>query len=287
MKSVMSGLSRSWRVIGIAVAVVAIVVAAGPVVGQEAEGEQSNSGGTASTSDGDSGGQVPAFEEVLSTFDELYRADSSHATMKMSVDKEGSERELTLEMWTKGEDYALVVIRKPEREAGTATLRKPDGLWNYAPRADRLIRVPSGLLSDSWMGSHFTNDDLMRETSWDDDYTGEVEQVERDGESVLKVTMTPRDDAPVVYSKVVGYFEVDSWVPRLFEYFEGGEKVRTMTFDDVQAVSGRKVPMEMTLRPGSEDSDEYTRMEYEELEYDVDVSDRTFSRQGLRREAKR
>jgi len=272
--------SRAMRVIGVALVGIVVFVT-GPVVGQESGG-----GGDTATERAD-GEAVPGFEEVLSKFDELYRADSSHAKMKMSVDKEGSERELTLEMWTKGEEHALVVIRKPEREAGTATLRKPDGLWNYAPRADRLIRVPSGLLSDSWMGSHFTNDDLMRETSWDEDYTGEVERVERKGEPVLKVTMTPRDDAPVVYSEVVGYFEVDSWVPRLFEYFEGGEKVRTMTFDDVEAVSGRKVPMEMTLRPGSEETDEYTRMEYEALEYDVDVSDRKFSRQGLRREAKR
>jgi outer membrane lipoprotein-sorting protein len=266
------------------VAGVLVVVASAvhPVTGEESGSDEASEQASSQPDE-----STPTFTEVMSRFDELYRSDASHAKMTMKVDKESNSRELTLEMWTKGEEHALVVIRKPEREAGTATLRKPDGLWNYAPRADRLIRVPSGLLSDSWMGSHFTNDDLMRETSWDDDYNGSVEAVTREGAEQLKVTMTPKPDAPVVYTEVIGYFSKDPWVPQLFEYYDGDELVRTMTFDDVRDLSGRKVPMEMTLRPGSQETGEYTRMTYEVLEFDVEISDRKFSRQGLRREAQR
>jgi hypothetical protein len=112
---------------------------------------------------------VPDVSRVMDYIDDLYRAQSSYSSMRMTVVRERGTRELELEAWSKGDDETLIVIRSPAREAGTATLRTEDGLWNYAPRADRLIRIPTGLLSDSWMGSHFTNDDLMRETSYLDD----------------------------------------------------------------------------------------------------------------------
>lgn len=271
---------RTSRWLLVAVTLIGLLVSS-TSVSQEAEAPSETSNSTPNE-------PGPSFEEVMEKFDQLYRSDSSQATMTMTVNKEGNRRELTLEMWTKGEEHALVVIRKPEREAGTATLRKPEGLWNYAPRADRMIRVPSGLLSDSWMGSHFTNDDLMRETSWDDDYTGDVQSVQRDGERMLEVTMTPRPNAPVVYTKVVGYFAPETYVPKRFAYFDEDEQVRTMVFDNVQKVSGRRVPMEMTLYPGENaDNSEFTRLSYQSLEFDVDINDRKFSRQGLRREAQR
>ena len=140
--------------------------------------------------------ELPSIDDVVDHLDDLYRSNSSHAVMTMTVVRERGTRELTLESWSQGEDDALVVIRAPAREAGTATLMTDEGLWNYAPRADRLIRIPTGLLSESWMGSHFTNDDLMRETSYDDDYESALSWAERDGERHLLVTMTPRPGAP-------------------------------------------------------------------------------------------
>jgi outer membrane lipoprotein-sorting protein len=228
---------------------------------------------------------LPTFDEIMEKVDDLYRSKSSHSTLTMTVEKPRNTRELKMEMWTKGEDYALVVIREPAREEGTATLRTPDGLWNYAPRADRLIRIPSGLLSENWMGSHFTNDDLMRETNYDTDYEGTVERDEHDGDTMLKVTLTPRPDTPVVYSKMVFWVKPGTWVPVRQEFYDDGEVVRTMRFTDMQEVNGRTIPMKLVVKPTDED-DERTEMVYEELEFDVDVDDQMFSRRGLRRVAK-
>lgn len=228
--------------------------------------------------------EVPPAGEVIEALDTLYRSDASHATMKMTVEKPRGARTLKLESWSKGEERMLVVIREPAREAGTATLRTPDGLWNYAPRADRLIRIPSGLLSDNWMGSHFTNDDLVRETSYDDDYEGAVEPAELDGRPVWKLILTPRPDAPVVYSRVLFYVTRADWIPLRTEYLDAGEVVRTMTYSKVEEVGQKKIPMKMTLRPADGES-EYTRIEYDTLDFDVDLSDRLFSRRGLRRRA--
>lgn len=229
--------------------------------------------------------QLPSMDAVIDHLDELYRAGSSHAIMTMTVVRERGTRELTIESWSMGDDEALMVIRSPAREAGTATLRTEEGLWNYAPRADRLIRIPTGLLSESWMGSHFTNDDLMRETSYQDDYETELSWEQRNGERRLLVTMTPRPGAPVVYTRVLFWLTPDDWIPVAQEFYDRGELIRTMTFDRVRTVDGRRIPMRMTLTPADE-PDQRTVMEYSELELDVPVDPELFTRRGLRRTAR-
>lgn len=230
------------------------------------------------------GQQLPAMDEVIDHLDELYRSTSSHAVMTMTVVRERGTRELTMEMWSKGEDDALIVIRSPAREAGTATLMTSDGLWNYAPRADRLIRIPTGLLSESWMGSHFTNDDLMRETSYDEDYDTELSWAEREGERFLQVTLTPKPEAPVVYTRVLFLLTPDDWIPVREEFYDQGDLIRYMVFDQVEQVSGKPLPMRMVLRP-TDKPDERTVVEYRSLQLDVPVADDMFTRRGLRRVA--
>jgi outer membrane lipoprotein-sorting protein len=135
------------------------------------------------------------------------------------------------------------------------------------------------------MGSHFTNDDLMRETSFLDDYTAVLSSEERDGVTYLKATLTPKPDAPVVYSQLVFLITPDDWVPVRWEYYDDGELVRSMTFDRIQTIAGKKIPMLMTIVP-EDKPDEHTAIEYLELQLDVPVDDQLFTRQGLRRAAR-
>jgi outer membrane lipoprotein-sorting protein len=228
---------------------------------------------------------MPSMDAVIDHLDELYRSGSSHAVMTMTVVRERGTRELTIESWSLGEDDALMVIRSPAREAGTATLRTVDGLWNYAPRADRLIRIPTGLLSESWMGSHFTNDDLMRETSYDDDYDTDLSWADRDGSRHLLVTLTPRPDAPVVYTRVLFWLTPEDWIPVAEEFYDEGELIRTMTFDEVRDVAGRRLPLRMTLVP-SDAPEQRTEVRYDQLELDIPVDPELFTRRGLRRIAR-
>jgi outer membrane lipoprotein-sorting protein len=228
--------------------------------------------------------KLPDHDSLIAYLDSMYRAQSSHSIMTMTVVRERGTRKLTLEAWTKGEKDALVVIRAPAREAGTATLMTKDGLWNYAPRADRLIRIPTGLLSESWMGSHFTNDDLMRETSYDEDYTSTLSWTERDGKRYLQVTMKPKPDAPVVYTKLVFLLTPGDWAPVVWEYYDQDKLVRKMTFSDVRTVSGRELPMRLELQP-MDKPDEHTIVQYDEMQLNVSVSDDLFTRRGLRRVA--
>jgi outer membrane lipoprotein-sorting protein len=228
---------------------------------------------------------APDVTRLMDYIDDLYRAQSSYSSMRMTVVRERGTRELELEAWSLGDDDALFVIRSPAREAGTATLRTEEGLWNYAPRADRLIRIPTGLLSESWMGSHFTNDDLVRETSFLDDYDAVVESVEREGTPFLQATLTPKPDAPVVYSHLVFLVTVDGWIPVRTEYYDDGKLIRIMEFERVQTIAGKQIPMRMILRPVDRPEEE-TVVEYLELQLDIPVDENLFTRQGLRRAAR-
>ena len=135
------------------------------------------------------------------------------------------------------------------------------------------------------MGSHFTNDDLMRETSYLDDYDAELSSEEREGVTYLKATLTPKPDAPVVYSALVFLITPETWVPVRSEYFDDGELIRAMTFDQIETIAGKQIPMRMTILPVDK-PDERTLVEYLDLELDIPVDEDLFTRQGLRRAAR-
>ena len=228
---------------------------------------------------------LPTVEEVTKRLDELYRSDSSHSKVTMEVVNDRGQRTLDLEQWTRGKDDALIVIRAPAREAGTATLKNGEGLWNYAPRADRMIRVPSGMLSDSWMGSHMTNDDLVRESEYGDDFSTTLAWGEDSGRKVLIATMSPKPKAAVVWEKINFVLDATDYFPIRADYYDRGKLVRRMEFSDVREVNGRKIPFVMNLLPMDKPG-ERTTFKYASLEFDAKVDGDLFSKQGLRRAAK-
>ncbi len=227
---------------------------------------------------------LPELKKVVAHLDDLYRSNSSEGTFSMEVKTKNYHRTLELDQWSVGQDQALMVIRKPQREAGTATLRTEQGLWSYAPRADRLIRIPSGLLSESWMGSHFTNDDLMRESSYDDDFTSTLSWVTEGGTRYLAINMVPKPDTPIAFDKLVYLITADEWLPVRVDYYDGKDIVRRMHFRDVKTFTGRKIPSVMELIPEDEKG-EFTKITYMDMKFDIKVDSSLFSPRGVRRKA--
>ena len=227
---------------------------------------------------------LPTLSEVVAHLDDLYRSKSSEGTFSMEVKTKNYHRTLELDQWSVGKDQALMVIRTPQREAGTATLRTEQGLWSYAPRADRLIRIPSGLLSESWMGSHFTNDDLMRESSYDDDFVNRLSWLTEGGTRYLAITMTPKPDTPIAFDKLVYLVTAEGWLPVRTDYYDGKDVVRRMHFRDVKTFSGRKIPSVLELIP-EDDKSEFTKITYVDMKFDVKVDTSLFSPRGVRRKA--
>jgi hypothetical protein len=215
--------------------------------------------------------------------DRILRGESSHGVATMDVVTENWDRSMTMEMWSLGTDYSLIRITAPNKEAGTATLKAEDDIWNYLPRVDRTIKIPASLMMGAWMGSHFTNDDLVKESRLVEDYDIEIAfDGAREGVEVWEFELTPKPEAAVVWGRITYQVRQDDLMPTWARYYdEDGELVRTMTFSDFRVMGGRLVPLAMDMIPHDKPG-EHTSVRYSELEFDIDIDEDFFSLRALR-----
>ncbi|KAA3628453.1 MAG: outer membrane lipoprotein-sorting protein [Proteobacteria bacterium] len=223
-------------------------------------------------------------DELIRHIDRLWRGDTSRATMSMSVKTERYERTMTMEAWSRGKDYSLVVIREPVKDRGIATLKVEENIWNYLPKINRVTKVPSSMMSGSWMGSHFTNDDLVKESTFEDDYDATISfEGERDGQRIYELTFVAKPDAAVVWGKVIMTVDQVSLAPYTSLYYdEEGVLIRTMTMDQTQMIDGRVIPMRMSLQP-LDKPDESTVIVYQQIAFGMPLEESFFSLQTLKR----
>jgi outer membrane lipoprotein-sorting protein len=221
--------------------------------------------------------------EIVDRVDRLLRGNSSVGSMTMEIQAAHWKRTLETRVWSKGTDRALVLVRKPAKEAGTATLKAEENIWNYLPKVERVIKIPSSMMMGSWMGSHFTNDDLVKDSRMIRDYTITVAFAgERDGETIWEFQLLPRPAAAVVWGKILLEVRQRDLMPLRQRYYdEDGALARTMTFADFREMGGRLIPTEMEMRP-SNHPQEFTRVRYEDLRFDVALDDSFFSLRRLR-----
>ena len=222
--------------------------------------------------------------EILDKVDDLTRGKSSQGKMTMSITAAHWSRSLTLEFWSKGKEKSLIRILSPKKEKGMATLRSGNNIWNYLPKINRIIRLPSSMMASSWMGSHFSNDDLVKESRMADDYTFEVTfQGEKEGRRVVEIICTPHEDAAVVWGRVIVIVDGVEYLPlKILYYDEDITLARTMLFEDVGVLGGRKMPRRMVIIPAGKPR-ESTVVVYEEMLWDTELPDDLFSIRSLKR----
>ncbi|MEW6711921.1 MAG: outer membrane lipoprotein-sorting protein, partial [Candidatus Riflebacteria bacterium] len=199
---------------------------------------------------------------LIKSVETQYQGDTSHGQMQMQIKTRSWTRTLTMESWSEGRDKLLTRILSPAKEKGTCTLKVNDDIWNYISRIDRLIKIPSSLMGDSWMGSHLTNDDLVKENKIDELYQLKISS-RNAGE--IEITGVPREDAAVVWGKIIYRLDAEKLIPLEIRYYdEEGVQVRTITFSEVKTVNGRLLPMKVTIQP-LDKPEEYTQMLYEKI----------------------
>jgi outer membrane lipoprotein-sorting protein len=224
----------------------------------------------------------PTIEELLTATDDLTRGTSSEAVIAMHVKTANYDREMKMQMWSQGQDRTLIRILEPAKDAGVATLKVDDNIWNYLPKVDRTMKVPAGMMSGNWMGSHFSNDDLVKENRLSEDFDATMTSKPADNpEGLYVITLVPKPDAAVVWGSIVAKIRPDK-LPVAIEYNdEKGRLVRTMSFSDPRDFDGRMVPAKMTLVP-AEKPGEFTEISYVSLDFDVSIPDATFTLQALK-----
>ena len=229
-------------------------------------------------------GETLTADDILNKVDDLYRGTSSYGMMTMEVVTAHWKRTLSLEFWSKGKDKSLIRILSPLKEKGTATLRAGNEIWNYLPKVNRVIKLPSSMMSASWMGSHFTNDDLVKESRFADDYNCRITfQGPRKGENVIELSCIPRPDAPVVWGKVEIVVRQSDYLPIVINYYdEGLRPARSMTFSKFAKMTGRTLPAVLTLVPVDKPR-EKTVVVYDKITFDLSLNNEVFSIRNLQK----
>lgn len=219
-------------------------------------------------------------DAVVKYFEDLYRSDSSISEAKLIVTKPRRERTLEMKSWTRGEEKALIVIQSPAREKGTATLKVEKNLWNYLPRIKRTIRIPPSMMLASWMGSDFTNDDLVKESSYSKDYDYELVGPSEDPRGWL-VRFTAKPDIVGLWNRFELVVSEDARIPLQAKYYDRKDRLaRMLHWSEIKVFDGKRIPARMTLIPQDKEGHK-TEMIYLDIDFSVDVPEATFSLANL------
>jgi outer membrane lipoprotein-sorting protein len=198
-----------------------------------------------------SGAAEPTGREIVERVEQLLWGKTVQGDYEMTITTPRWQRSLGLQVWMDRPRRSFIRIVSPAKEAGIGSLRIGGEMWNYLPNVERIVKIPPSMMLQPWMGSDFTNDDLVKESSILDDYTHKViGTTALDGQESLQVEATPKPEAPVVWGRVVYWVRKSDLMPLKQEYFsERGELVRVMSFSEVRSLGGRTLPTRWEMRP--------------------------------------
>jgi outer membrane lipoprotein-sorting protein len=203
--------------------------------------------------------------------------------MTMQIVRPKYTREISMKSWTKGDNLALVKITAPAKDAGQGYLKINKDLWNWLPSIDRLVKMSASVMGQSWMGSDFTNDDMVRQSSTVNDYTHKIVAEEQIREFLCwKIELTPKANAAVVWGKVMMWIDMNGFdIIKTQNYDEDNILVQTLENYDFKTFGDRKMPSRMEMMPADK-SGQKTIITVSKAQYNQPVNDNFFSQQNLK-----
>ncbi|MCZ0922010.1 outer membrane lipoprotein-sorting protein [Vibrio diabolicus] len=221
--------------------------------------------------------------DIVQKSDQAMRGKSSYSEATMKIVRPDWSRSMTMKSWTKGTELSLVLVTAPAKDKGSASLKRHREMWNWVPSIERVIKIAPSMLSQSWMGSDFTNDDLINQSSIVVDYQHQLLPSETfDGDKVWVIDALAKPDAPVVWSKVRLWISQTSLLQRKVEFYdEFDELVNVLTTYDVKTLGGRDVATRMEMQPIDKPGNKTVLITHE-AQFDFDIDDDFFSQQQMK-----
>ena len=220
---------------------------------------------------------------IIKAVDELYRSQTSRAEIEMQIVTPHWERALALKVWTKGMDRTFILITSPKKEKGVATLRIGNEMWNYLPKTNKVMKVPPSMMMGSWMGSDFTNDDLVKESSMLNDYTYELIIPADAQPDHLYIQLLPKEDSPIVWGKLIVAIRESDQIPVWQQFHdESGRLTRVMNFKQIKSFDGKTIPSVMEVIPQNREGHK-TVVRFVDAEFDKKIDDKVFTRRNLQK----
>lgn len=223
--------------------------------------------------------------EIVKRADDKMRGEkSSYSEMSMKIVRPTWDRTIAFKSWTKGVEYSLVYIQSPAKEKGQTFLKRDREMWSWNPQISRMIKLPTSMLSQGWMGSDFTNDDLLNQRSIVVDYTHKIVSEEIVAKQLCyKIELTPKEDAPVVWGKIFMWISKDHDISMKIEYFDEDDYLmKTELAYELKEFSGRLIPAIMEIIPADEEGNK-TIVTITNIKFNQHIEDSFFSQQNMKR----
>ncbi|MDW1902244.1 outer membrane lipoprotein-sorting protein [Vibrio sp. Vb1337] len=221
--------------------------------------------------------------DIVQKSDQAMRGKSSYSEATMEIVRPDWTRSMTMKSWTKGTELSLVLVTAPAKDKGSASLKRHREMWNWVPSIERIIKIAPSMLSQSWMGSDFTNDDLINQSSIVVDYQHALLGNDSfEGDKVWVIEATAKPDAPVVWNKVTLWISQSTYLQRKVEFYdEFDERVNVLTTYDVKELGGRKIATRMEMKPVDKPGNK-TIFTTHQAQFDFDINDDFFSLQQMK-----
>lgn len=211
-----------------------------------------------------------------------WRGLSSYTEMTMVIHRPDWERSMTIRAWTRGQDQTLVRVVEPKKDRGNGTLIDDNNMWTYSPKINRVIKVPSSMMGQSWMGSDFSNKDIARADDIIDQYEHRfLSERMVDGVTVYEIESVPHEDAAVVWGREVLSIRDDYVVLEHAFYDQDGDLVKALRSHEIAEMGGRTIALRQRMSK-VETPDEWTEISVNTVEYDVELGDEIFTLSNLR-----
>jgi outer membrane lipoprotein-sorting protein len=222
--------------------------------------------------------------EIISKADEKFKGEQTgYSVMTMTIIRPTWQRTVEFKSWAKEDDYALTLITAPAREKGQTFLKRKNEMWSWNPAINRLIKLPPSMMSQGWMGSDYTNDDILRESSVVDDYTHDLDGEEMvDGRLCFKIKLTAKEDADIMWGSQVWWVDKKEFIALRAElYDEDGYLVRSENASDLKVLDGRLLPTLIELVPADAEGQK-TILRIVEMKFNMNLEESFFSQQNMK-----
>ena len=223
-------------------------------------------------------------KQIIIKADNLQRGETNKGEMSMTIIRPKWERTIKMKTWSKGRDFSMTYITSPAQDKGQVFLKRKNEMWNWIPKISRMIKIPPSMMSQGWMGSDYSNDDILKESSIVVDYTHKIiGEKTQDGMPCYKIELTPKENATVVWGKIIKLISKDEFWQLKTEYFdEDNELIRTEKASKIKQFDNRKLPSYLEIIPANKPGQK-TVVIIIKSEFNVKLDEGFFSQQNMKR----
>lgn len=228
--------------------------------------------------------QAQEASEIIKLSEDHLRGESSTAEISIEIERRLWSRTIDIKVWSLGSDYSLILMQAPIRDKGTVYLKRKKEIWNWQPKIKKIIKLPPSMMMQSWMGSDFTNDDLVKESSVLFDYTNKII-----GDTLLLglpcciIELLPKPDAPVVWGKIKLFIDLENYLQLATEFYdEDGYLINKMKVSEIKTFGNRVLPSLLTMT-SVEEKGQRTILRYKSIDFNTGIMEDFFTKENMKK----